>query len=69
MDASRDENEPERTAQAYTQITALGPEGRQNAACVTCTYPHTFRIVFEPSQSAEHSISVFLPLSFAEDYF
>lgn len=37
--------------------------------CLTCTYPHILRIVSELAQSLEHSLTVLLPLSFAEDDF
>lgn len=40
-----------------------------NPECLTCTYPHTFRIVFESLQALEDSFPVLLPLSFAENYF
>lgn len=42
---------------------------RSNAVCLTFTYPHTFRIVFESFQASEDGFPVFLPLSFAENYF
>lgn len=53
----------------YYTYTLTHARRQTNTVCLTCTYPHTFRIVFESGQSFEDSLSVLLPLSFAEDYF